>query len=232
MKKIKKIPSIIVPILTLVFFLFACGEVVQDSDTSASLPCPPYPLDLSTIQDAINESGIGGEISSSETESYKNGHVLYVIRDFEEKYNIVEEDEASYPYSNIVVASVDSTLIDGERVLYTTFYQRDIPETFDWEIWKKHIVFSTLLYGGFEDELELYGNLRKKDIIQKSDESAVVTLDLSKVYIITKYSGRKIQRIDENGGVVNEYSAFMSMSVYPSKQLYEDQHISTSYTGG
>ena len=74
-------------------------------------------------------------------------------------------EEASVdPSTRLLIAGITSATIEGERVLITVFDQIDVADQMSWEDWKQQIVFATLLYGGFEDEEQVYQAFADKEL--------------------------------------------------------------------
>lgn len=149
--------------------LSACGEYSCVSDGSGSvskesMPEPEFPLDKETIMKTVDELGLPCVISDDESEElltrentvYSN----YVLRDLERKYQ--EDSLDTVLYSGII-----SGIVDGNRYMSTLFDAKSHmvnDKPFAWEDWKQEIIFTTILYGGFEDEEEVYRALSKLDV--------------------------------------------------------------------
>lgn len=144
-------------IIDLIFLFVLCLCL---SSCGADKSCNPgydFPLNSSDILEALTECGIEGVISDTETTSYKDGHTLYVVRNASERYNEESQgDMEENPGSYVMIASVSSAEIDGERFLQVFFDSIDVEPGFRWEQWEKDIEFAAVLYGGFEDQMQLF----------------------------------------------------------------------------
>ena len=115
-----------------------------------------FPLEEEVITATLEKVGLPGVISESETDSYRKGHIQYVVRSPTETYDGTD-NSAFFAY-------ISSAKDKGERVLYTIFDQSVDSEQIVWEDWKQQIVFATLLYGGFENEEEVYQAFLEKEV--------------------------------------------------------------------
>ena len=91
----------------------------------------------------------------------------YVLRDPERKYH---EDSLD----TILYGGIISGIVDGNRYMSTIFDAKSHmvnDKPFAWEDWKQEIIFITILYGGFEDEEEVYRALSKLEV---SDDDKVL----------------------------------------------------------
>ena len=75
-----------------------------------------FPLEKEVITATLEKAGLPGIISESETTSYTEGHILYVVRSPTETY-----DDTS---NSVFLAGISSANYEGERMLSTTFDQR------------------------------------------------------------------------------------------------------------
>lgn len=180
---------------------------------------PTFPLEEDVITDTLDKTGLEGIISQSETTSYREGQILHVVRSETETY--ADSD------NKVLVASINSAVYEGERVLFTSFDQKDVSDQIEWEDWKKQIVFATLLYGGFEDEEDVYQAFLDKEIPYGENPYEVYEnpfqweTQLPGGYCTVSYSSRSNTTYDEKNFPVEAQSAIMSVNIYASKELYE-----------
>lgn len=142
-----------------------------------------FPLEEDTITEALEQIGLPWVISESDTQSWTEDQIVYMLRDPEKTYVAGEED----PSGKVAYASIVSAITEGERVLNVTFLQDAIPwrelpavhdelvpvkeemPDFTWEDWKPQIELAALLYGGFESEEELYQAFAEQEIPESKD---------------------------------------------------------------
>lgn len=192
------------------------------------LPEPPFPLEEETVADALEKSGLPGEISASETDSYGEGHIVYTVRSQTETYSeqtSPEEAEAE-PGTRLLVATASSAVIEEGRQLQTIFDQRDISEQFAWEDWKQQIIFATLLYGGFEDEEAVYREFSSKAFPEEegSDGETKASWEASfpKGYCRITYSPRKTKTEGEYGIPATVHSGTLFVTMYESEAHFQN----------
>lgn len=213
-----------VVVLGLLCFTAACEKDV--------LPQPDFPLEEAVITSALKTAGLPGIISDSETESYAEGHIKYVVRSQTEAYSdkISPEEAQANPSSRVIIAGVDSSISEGERTLSIIFDQKDVPEQFAWEDWKKQIVFAALLYGGFEDEEDVYqafagkelpksGNLKE---LPENERPLEWDAQLPGGYCQVFYEPRIIQTIDGEYGIpMRRQSGTMIVKIFKSQTHFQ-----------
>lgn len=135
-----------------------------DSIPKESMAEPEFPLDKGTIMKTVDSLNLPCVISEDESEElltrentvYSN----YVLRDPERKYH---EDSLD----TILYGGIISGIVDGNRYMSTIFDAKSHmvnDKPFAWEDWKQEIIFITILYGGFEDEEEVYRALSKLEV--------------------------------------------------------------------
>lgn len=135
-----------------------------DSIPKDSMAEPEFPLDKGTIMKTVDSLNLPCVISEDESEElltrentvYSN----YVLRDPERKYH---EDSLD----TILYGGIISGIVDGNRYMSTIFDAKSHmvnDKPFAWEDWKQEIIFITILYGGFEDEEEVYRALSKLEV--------------------------------------------------------------------
>lgn len=192
------------------------------------LPQPNFPLEEEAITAALEKTGLPGEISESETTSYAEGHSLYVVRSLTEAYSdeISPEEAQANPYSRVIIASASSAITEGERTLYTMFDQKDSSDQFAWEDWNKQIVFTTLLYGGFEDEEDVYrafvGKALPKGENSEDEVSLVWDAQLPGGYCWVRYVSRKTKVFEGEYDVPTwRYTGTLFVKIYESQALFQ-----------
>lgn len=210
-------------LLCLGLILSGCGKTQPQSETGTALPCPSFPLDEAAVRDALERSGLEGEISASETDSYGEGHVIYVIR----SRAVTGSGEAfgpdTAPEEGLLVASSSSALRDGARVYQAWFNQRDVSETFRWEDWKPWLVFAALQYGGMTDEEEIFRAFRELEVPESRD-TAVWMLPLSGGYCVISYGVRDYDQPRDDAPAVKAHSGTMCLYLYPNRESFEAAH--------
>lgn len=156
-----------------------------DSIPKESMAEPEFPLDKGTIMKTVDSLNLPCIISEDESEElltrentvYSN----YVLRDPERKYH---EDSLD----TILYGGIISGIVDGNRYMSTIFDAKSHmvnDKPFAWEDWKQEIIFITILYGGFEDEEEVYRALSKLEV---SDDDKVLKwgVQLSNGYAVCR----------------------------------------------
>lgn len=156
--------------------LTACVENSPYTEGSDSIPKesmaePEFPLDKGTIMKTVDSLNLPCIISEDESEELltRENTVCsnYVLRDPERKYH---EDSLD----TILYGGIISGIVDGNRYMSTIFDAKSHmvnDKPFAWEDWKQEIIFITILYGGFEDEEEVYRALSKLEV---SDDDKVL----------------------------------------------------------
>ena len=181
-----------------------------------------YPLDKADIQTALEASGLNGIISDIETDSYYEGHSLYVVRSQTEAYGIdtsVKYDSLD-PTSMVLVASASSTIVDDGRALQTIFDQVNIPLDFSWEKWKRQFVFTTILYGGFKDTEEIYRAFYNQSV-PNGNTPYIWEAEFPSAYCRVRFDIRRSNTKGEYDGVPSVcYSGSMSITIYPTKTYF------------
>ncbi len=171
-----------------------------------------FPLEKEVITATLEKSGLPGIISESETTSYTEGHILYVVRSPTETY-----DGTS---NSVFLAGISSMNYEGERMLSTTFDQRVVSDQIEWEDWKQQIVFATLLYGGFENEEDVYRAFLEKEL-PDGKTSFGWDAHLSGGYCTVSYSSRSHTTYNEDNFPIRKQSAFLRVNIYESYELYQ-----------
>ena len=179
-----------------------------------------FPLSEEKVNDALWKSGLSGSISPSESTSYGQGHMMYVVRSETETYS--SEPGAG----NVMVATVSSMIDDSGRRLQTMFERVNVSDPFVWEDWKKQLVFSALLYGGFGDEEEIYRALAAEEAPKSTNFEGTIQakwfLDLSGGYCRITYSTHRGATVYNEYGVPSRgYDGILGVHIYESKAAYE-----------
>ncbi len=168
---------------------------------------PAFPLKENVIKNALKKTGLSGIISESETFSSVKGHIAYTLRDPEETYGDTE--------NKVLIAGVSSAITEGERFLSVNFPSNPyepVTTPFSWEDWKQQLVFATLLFGGFEDEEEVYRAFSVKETPMYEDRFKW-DAQLQGGYIRVSYSMDTVLR-----------TSFFTVTIYESKSLYQTLH--------
>ena len=182
-----------------------------DSIPKESMAEPEFPLDKGTIMKTVDSLNLPCVISEDESEElltrentvYSN----YVLRNPERKYH---EDSLD----TILYGGIISGIVDGNRYMSTIFDAKSHmvnDKPFAWEDWKQEIIFITILYGGFEDEEEVYRALSKLEV---PDDDKVLKwgVQLSNGYCGVQRSSN-IQPADSRG-----YTIWINF--YETEELY------------
>ena len=184
-----------------------------------------FPLSEEEVNDALGKSGLSGSISPSESTSYGQGHMVYVVRSEAETYS---SDPGA---GKVMVATVSSMIDDSGRRLQTMFERLNVSDPFVWEDWKKQLVFSALLYGGFGDEEEIYRALAAEEVPKSTNLEGTIQakwfLDLSGGYCRITYSTHRGATIYNEYGVPSRgYDGILGVHIYESKAAYEALQLS------
>lgn len=126
-------------------------------------------------------------------------------------------EEASVdPSTRLLIAGITSATIEGERVLITVFDQIDVADQMSWEDWKQQIVFATLLYGGFEDEEQVYQAFADKELPYGENVFQGWDAQLPEGYCTVTY-----RTISESSNPKQKRHALMGVNIYESQELYQ-----------
>lgn len=169
-----------------------------------------FPLTAETVTDALSRSGLAGEISETETDSWAEGHSLFVIRDRSKATEAVKNGR--------FVASLSSVAYEDGRVLYATFDQEVASEQIDWEAWRQQLILAALLYGGSEDGDAIYRAFLENELPEGAAQ-AQWTAQLSGGYCAVAYMPRTNTTYDENNIPVKQYAAHLQVNLYESYEL-------------
>lgn len=192
-----------------------------------------FPLEEEVVTATLEKTGLPGVISESETESYRKGHIHYVVRSPTETYDGTN--------NSAFLADISSSNYKGERMLFTLFDQSVDSEQIVWEDWKQQIVFATLLYGGFENEEEVYQAFLEKEIPKDFFGKAVELpggysrvsyrgdVQLPEGYCRVSYTFRSRRTYDEDDFPIKKQSASLRVDIYESYELY--QKLNTNQQG-
>ena len=138
--------------IVIIMFLLCIAILAFYSYKNHRMPVPAFPLQRQALEDALSESGLAWNVA--EEEILKDGHILYTLNN-------------SQGQPSTFVSSVESS---DKRILQINFLtskgsQSNIPQ----EDWGKAVSFATILYGGFQNQTQVYDNFR-----QTCDEKAVI----------------------------------------------------------
>ena len=179
------------------------------------------------ITATLEKTGLPGIISESETASYRVGHISYVVRSPTETYDGTN--------NRVFLAGITSANFEGERMLATIFDQSIDSEQIVWEDWKQQIVFATLLYGGFENEEEVYQAFLEKEVPEGKDFFGKAVefpagysrvsyrgdVQLPEGYCMVSYTFSSHRTYDEDGFPIKKQSASITVNIYESYELYQ-----------
>lgn len=179
---------------------------------------PTFPLDEEVITVALEKSRLPGILSKSETTSSAEGQSMHVVRSPTITYSdIIGAEEAySNPSTRLLIAAVSSVATGDERVLITVFDQIDVPDQMAWEDWKQQIVFATLLYGGFEDEEQVYQAFAGKELPSGENLFERWDAQLPGGYCTVTYRTSKA-----TNHPTRKQHASMGVNIYESQALYQ-----------
>lgn len=192
-------------------------------------PQPAFPLEQSVVSAALEQTGLPGGISETETISNTAEHISYVLRDPVKTYGDSE--------NKLMTATISSAITEGERflqIIYLSPYSTEKP-AFAWEDRKQQMLFAALLYGGFEDDEELYRVFFEQEmpeatvppIYREGDKQTIEErlewdAKLPSGYCRVRYT---LQKMDPNFNIKDdtEYSPTLSVTIYESEALYQKQ---------
>lgn len=183
-----------------------------------ALPQPAFPLDEEVISAALEKSGLPGILSESETTSLAEGRRMHVVRSPIITYSDTISTEEAYanPSTRLLIAGISSGTIEGERVLIIVFDQIDVPDQMSWEDWKQQIVFAALLYGGFEDEEQVYRAFAGKELPYGENAFQRWDAQLPGGYCTVTY-----RTSNESSNPKQKRHASMGVNIYGSQALYQ-----------
>lgn len=171
-----------------------------------------FPLEADEVTRLLEQVGLPGEISEGETVSRQEGHISYVIRNAAQTYGDSGNSK--------MVANVVSLARKDGRALSTIFDQSVAGEPVVWADWERQIKLAALLYGGFEDEETLYQACLEAELPTGTNSFRWET-ELSEGYCRVYYKPRKSKTYDERRYEVVTCSAALWVSIYESRELYE-----------
>ena len=179
------------------------------------LPQPDFPLEKDVIISALEQTGLPGVISESETTSYIEGHIVYVLRDPTKTYGDSE--------NKLLTAGISSALTKGERLLAVSFLTAPgdpVTIPFAWEDWKQQFVFTALLFGGFADEEAVYRAFSKQEVPEDKEtfkwEAQFPGGEYCRVLYRLRYSKTHIPET-----IKEKPTYIVWITVYESKSLYQ-----------
>lgn len=204
-------------ILGILCVLVGCQE--------SRLDRPDFPLKESDIDAALERTNLPGTISNDKTEILSQEHISYVLDNSEQ---------------NLPVALISTSSIQNKRVLSLVFIAPSVSKrsAFEWENWKQHLIFATLLYGGFADEEEVYQKFSEKKPsegkVDLNEEWPMETLaeqyewdaEFPAGYCRITYEliNSTIENsIEKDNPHIVELSPRLTVSIYESKNYYDKQ---------
>lgn len=182
------------------------------------LPQPTFPLDEEVITVALKKSGLPGILSESETTFSGEGRRIHIVRSPTITYSdtIRTEEADANPSTRLLMAGISSVTMEGQRVLTIIFDQIDVSDQMTWEDWKHQIVFATLLYGGFEDEEQVYRAFAGKEL--PNGENSVRRWDAQ---FPGGYCTVTYRTSDATSNPKQKRHASMGVNIYESQALYQ-----------
>lgn len=204
-------------ILCILYVLVGCQE--------SGLDRPDFPLKEADIVAALEQTNLSGAISTDKTEILSKEHILYVL----------ESDEQKFP-----VALISTSSIQNNRTLSLVFIAPSVSKgpAFEWETWKQQLMFATLLYGGFDDEEEVYQKFSGQEAsggkVELNEEWPAETLaeryewdaEFPAGYCRIAYElvNSTIENTIEKEDLhIVEQSPRLTVSIYESKDYYQQQ---------
>lgn len=163
-----------------------------------------FPLDEETVTRTLREAGLPGVISESETSSRSKDHTHYVIRSETECYENAENKR--------FIADISSANYHGERALATIFAQEVPSNQMVWEDWKQQILFAARLYGGFENEEDVYQAFLGKEL-PEGKTSFAWDVQLSQGYCRVSYHNDNLPS--------GKQFPYIRVNIYESYELYQ-----------
>lgn len=142
---------------------------------------PSFPLSETVVAGAIDAVGLPLAISAEETQSYTEGQIAYTLR---------SSGEDLYPWGAVSSAVYDG----GKRFCQVTHLEaagEDI--AFHWEDWQKTITLAGMLWGGFDDDDQLYRQLSDLNIPDDSVTGASWEAETDGGFCRVSYSVTMIQ---------------------------------------
>ena len=162
-----------------------------------------FPLSEKAVTTALNDVGLPVAISSEETQSYMEGHVVYTLR---------SGGEDIYPFG-----VVNSAVYDGGKRHLTVMYMTR-PEgnaSFRWKDWQQAITLAGMLWGGFDDDEQMYRQLSDLNIPDDSVTGASWETETDGGFCSIGYTVTMIQGKPSHVG--------LTISFYDSQQEYRQQ---------
>ncbi len=183
----------------------------------SGLPQPDFPLEKDVIIAALEQTGLPGVISESETTSSIEGHIAYVLRDPTRTYGDSE--------NKLLTAGISSALTKGERFLSVSFRSAPgdpVTIPFAWEDWKQQFVFTALLFGGFADEEAVYQAFSKQEVPEDKETFEWEAQLPGGEYCTARYRLQYSQIIHTFPEPIMEKPYYIVwITVYESKSLYQ-----------
>ena len=140
-----------------------------------------FPLSEKAVTTALNDVGLPLTISSEETQSFTEGQITYTLR---------SGGEDRFPWGAVSSAVYGG----GKRFCQVTHLEaagEDI--TFHWEDWQKTVTLAGKLWGGFDDDDQLYRQLSDLNIPDDTVTGASWETDTNGGFCRVSYSVTMIQ---------------------------------------
>lgn len=141
-----------------------------------------FPLPEQTVTDAVNAVGLPLTIAADETQSYTEGHIAYTLRN---------GGEDVYPW-----CFVSSSVYDGgKRLLQVSYLEAPGEDTaFRCEDWQKPITLAGMLWGGFDDDDQLYRQLSALPLPEEATSTGfTLRTDVKDGFCTVRYNVSEVQ---------------------------------------
>ena len=106
-------------------------------------------------------------------------------------------------------------------MLYTIFNKSEASGEMKWEDWKQQITLATTLYGGFENEEEVYQAFQEQEV-PEGQTRLQWDADLPGGYCTVSYRNRSSTIYDEDGFAIEKNSATLFVNIYETSELYQE----------
>ncbi|MDR1706191.1 MAG: hypothetical protein LBS19_16125 [Clostridiales bacterium] len=201
----KRLTCVLLTVISLCFLSGCITDVAPRSN---------FPLNEAAIIAALEETGLPGSILEEETHYGDLGNISYVIRNPEAAFPVTVYPESARTdlEDKLVIAAVNSAVFEGEQFLSVIYVRRNAPDTFAWEDWKQHIVFATLLNGGYEDEEDIYRAFLDKE---RPDDNSSFTVD-------AQLTGRYCVTNCNPPSDSHSIDTSMVVSIFESQEAYQN----------
>lgn len=138
-------------VLALVLLLPACQK-------QEVLPRPEFPLSEETITAAVTAQGLDWTVNWNEQERQTDIKTVYGLL----------QPESGQEFNTVFITSAQTEelgrYLDTVLMISHTQLQWPLEEPHSWEEWKDLLMLSARLYGGFEDEEEIFQACAKEEL--------------------------------------------------------------------